>query len=108
MLVVEDDLILRTTIATLLRARGCTVSVAASGDAAIETLSSVDVDFVVSDMDMPGTTDGIALGLWIRKNRPGVSFVLTSGRPAERYSHSFVRLTKPFRLADLLQRIHAV
>lgn len=61
-LVAEDDASLREMIATRLRADGCDVIEARDGDAALDTITSIDggagphraLDLVVIDIRMPG------------------------------------------------------
>lgn len=80
-LVVDDEVLIRFVIADYLRDCGYHVLEAASGDEALELLSSksVTIDLVFSDVQMPGQTDGFGLARWIRDNRPGIRIVLTSG-----------------------------
>ncbi|WP_082597015.1 response regulator [Sphingomonas sp. Root241] len=80
-LVVEDDVRVRSQISQYLRLRGFAVFEAASGDDALEFLGRGDAGIacVFSDVQMPGNCDGIQLARWIIENRPGVPVLLTSG-----------------------------
>lgn len=79
-LVVEDEIITRMAIAEYLRDCGYKVLEAATGDEAIRVLAGgLAVDVVFSDIQMPGAADGFALAQWIRRERPAIKVVLTSG-----------------------------
>ncbi|MES1200010.1 MAG: response regulator [Pseudomonadota bacterium] len=80
MLVVEDEIIVRQSIAGYLRDGGWSVLEAASGDAAKAIfLSGAAIDIVFSDVQMPGAMDGIGLARWVHDNHAGTSVLLTSG-----------------------------
>jgi CheY-like chemotaxis protein len=59
-LLVDSDADTREMYAEFLRARGCTVTVAASGDEALLRLGSEPVGLLITEIALPGT-DGIAL-----------------------------------------------
>jgi CheY-like chemotaxis protein len=82
-LVVEDDVLVRLVIAAYLRDCGYRVFEAANGDEAIKLLGrdEAGIDVVLTDVEMPGETDGFALAQWIRRERPGVELVI-AGTPA--------------------------
>lgn len=80
-LVVEDDVLVRMMIADKLRETGCAVIEAWNAHEALEVLrhDSAHVRVILSDIQMPGTMDGIALGRAIRSQYPAIKIVLTSG-----------------------------
>jgi CheY-like chemotaxis protein len=80
-LVVEDEVLIRLVIADYLRECGFKVYEAATALEAIEILESdkAAIDLVFSDVRLPGEMSGFTLAQWVRKNRPGVPIVLTSG-----------------------------
>ncbi len=82
-LVVEDDVLVRLVIAAYLRDCGYRVFEAANGDEAIKLLArdEAGVGVVLTDVEMPGATDGFTLAQWIRRERPGVELVI-AGTPA--------------------------
>ena len=82
-LVVEDDVLVRLVIAAYLRDCGYRVFEAANGDEAIKLLQrdEAGIGVVLTDVEMPGETDGFALAQWIRRERPGVELVI-AGTPA--------------------------
>ena len=62
LLVVEDELFIRLEMVSLLEDRGFAVLQAANADEAIEILiRHSEIRGVLSDIDMPGSMNGIAL-----------------------------------------------
>jgi CheY-like chemotaxis protein len=80
-LLVEDEELLRLSLADYLRECGFEVVEACSGDEAVAKLRSTQdpIDLVFSDIQMPGALDGIGLAQWIKQARPGIPVVLASG-----------------------------
>ncbi len=77
---VEDDVILRYALGEWLRAGNYDVVEAASGDEAVTILSSImDIDVVITDVQMPGSIDGYALARHIRTQNPALPVVIVSG-----------------------------
>ena len=80
-LVVEDEILVRLSLAETLRDEGFSVVEAANGDEAVAVLaSSAPVDIVLTDVNMPGSLDGMALGRYVRSARPGLKVIVVSGR----------------------------
>jgi len=82
-LVVEDEVLLRLSIAAYLRDCGYTVIEAADADEAMLVLKQpdLDVDVLFTDVEMPGAMDGFGLAQWTRANRPGLDVILTGSPP---------------------------
>jgi DNA-binding NtrC family response regulator len=82
-LVVEDEVLIRMSIAQYLRDCGYKVIEAANADEAILVLEHVEtaVDIVFSDIEMPGPADGFGLSKWIRNHRPGLDVILAGTVP---------------------------
>lgn len=79
-LVVEDEVMLRTVIAEYLRGAGFTVVEAANAAEAMALMASqISVDIVFSDIQMGDGIDGFALADWIDVNCAGLPVLLTSG-----------------------------
>ena len=79
-LVVEDDVLVRNIVAAYLRECGFDVIEASGADEAIRVLQAdVRVDIVFSDVNMPGSMDGFGLAQWVRRERPWLRVILTSG-----------------------------
>lgn len=82
-LVVEDEVLLRLSIAAYLRDCGFKVIEAVNADEAVVVLGELQlaVEVIFSDIDMPGAMDGFGLAQWARTNRPDVDVILTGSVP---------------------------
>jgi CheY-like chemotaxis protein len=81
-LLVENEVLVRMSLAMHLRDSGFTVLEAASGDEAQTIfLSGAAIDLVFSDIDMQGPHDGIELAIWVAQHFPETPVILTSGAP---------------------------
>ncbi len=110
-LVVEDDPILRFLVGDSLDFDGFEVRTAGSGDEALALLEGGQTfDAVVSDIDMPGSTDGLALARWVLREHPHSPVILTSGhRPrAEELPAGVTFLPKPVCLTELARTVWRV
>ncbi|MDZ4055463.1 MAG: response regulator, partial [Polynucleobacter sp.] len=80
-LVVEDDPLIRMGAVDLVEAAGYIALAARDADEAIAILEErADIDLVFTDVQMPGTMDGIRLAHCIRERWPPVRIVVASGR----------------------------
>ena len=106
-LVVEDDVLVRNLAAAYLRESGFEVIEATSADEAIRVLQAdVRVDIVFSDIQMPGSMDGFGLAQWVRRERPWLKVILTSG--AARAAKEAGVLAKPYDHAELERHIRSL
>mgnify|MGYP000034916248 CR=1 FL=1 len=105
-LVVEDEALVRMDIVSHLEDEGFIVLEADSADAAIQILeTNLEVAILFTDIDMPGSMDGLKLSAAVRDRWPPVKIVVTSG-------HRQVEITdlpdgsvfhaKPYRHADVI------
>lgn len=79
-LVVEDDPLIRMGAVDLVMAAGYEALEARDADAAIAILEMrTDIDLVFTDVQMPGTMDGIKLAHYIRERWPPVRIMVASG-----------------------------
>lgn len=78
-LVVEDEVLVRLTVADYLRDCGYQVCEAVNAREAKAMLNARPIDLVFSDVNMPGE-NGFALAEWIMLRHPAMPVVLTSGR----------------------------
>lgn len=84
-LVVEDETLLRLNAVDMLEEAGYTVLEAANADEAIIILETrSDVTVVFTDVNMPGSMDGLKLVQAIRRRWPPVLLIVTSGKHALR------------------------
>lgn len=85
-LLVEDEAIVRMNTADILSDMGFAVIEAANADQALEILAKrVDIAIVFTDVNMPGSMDGLKLAKAVRDRWPPVKLIITSGfvDPAE-------------------------
>ena len=79
-LVVEDEPLLRMDAVDLIEEAGYVVYEAANADAALHSLASHDdIRILFTDVDMPGSMDGVALSRRVREVWPHIKIVITSG-----------------------------
>ncbi len=97
-LVVEDEVIIRLSIADYLRECGYRVLEAADAKEAQTVLQAGEpIEIVFSDINMPGEMNGFGLASWVRDNYPDVRIILTSG-----VSHKAVNVESEY--GPLLQK----
>ena len=112
LLVVEDEPLINQAVSARLRAEGYAVRQAFSGPEAVAAVESETPDVVILDVMLPGF-DGIEVCRRIQARTPVPVLMLTArddesdilvglGVGADDY------LTKPFRMRELVARIHAL
>lgn len=80
-LVVEDEVLIRLTIVDELLEQGFEVFEAGSADEAIAKLERYQhIQLVFTDIDMPGSMDGLKLANFVRGRWPPIKIIVTSGR----------------------------
>ena len=108
-LVVEDEAIIRMAAVDVLEQAGFAVVEAADAESAICILElRSDVRAVFTDINMPGSLDGLRLAHAIRGRWPPIHLILTSGRLVASEADlptdgRFIR--KPYRAEDLIATI---
>jgi two-component system, response regulator PdtaR len=79
-LVVEDDFLSRLHAVNLVEDAGYIAVEASNADEAITILEAhKDIRIVFTDIDMPGSMDGLKLAHAIRERWPPIELILTSG-----------------------------
>ena len=116
MLVVDDEDVVRETLAESLEFEGFGVLTAANGTEALSLLAAGEaVDAIVTDLSMPGM-DGLALIRAAQECRPGLPAVLLTGYAGDdtalavngAISGTFSLLRKPTRFRDLVDTIQSL
>src|ERR1700751_4736697 len=80
-LVVEDEFLLRMDAADVIGAAGFEALEAANADRAITILEArSDVTVVFTDIQMPGSMDGLKLARAVRGRWPPIKIIATSGQ----------------------------
>jgi CheY-like chemotaxis protein len=113
-LVVEDEALVRASAVAWAEDAGFEVVEAADADAAIRMLESrTDIRVVFTDIDMPGSMDGLRLAHAVRNRWPPIKLVVTSGHvlPAAgdlpEGGHFFPKPYDPSKVADALWKLVA-
>ena len=105
-LVVEDEPLLREVTAEYLEDHGFAVLRAGNADAAIELLQAEPhIGAVFSDIQMPGSMNGLGLAHWISDTVPEVKIILTSGQVSVDAGEEWTLLAKPYDMADVERRL---
>lgn len=111
-LVVDDEAMIRAVLSEILAASGYLVVQAENADRAVEMLDSAQAcDLVITDIQMPGSLDGIGLADRMAQQLPGIPVLIMTGRPdllqrPLRDNEGF--LTKPFGAVELLAKLDAM
>ena len=109
-LVVEDEALIRMDMVDCLEEAGFSVLEADDADAAIAILESrTDIRLVLTDIDMPGSIDGLKLAAAVRDRWPPVQIIVTSGHvtPAEHQLPKGSRFfAKPYSRPDVARAVH--
>jgi len=110
-LLVEDEAVVRRNISACLQQLGYRVLEACNGRDALVVCAGVDIDLLFTDMLMPEDMSGAELTTVLRKSRPNLRVVISSGYSAELADHKkgerdgIMYLPKPYELADLANTV---
>ena len=111
-LLVEDDLGVRTVAENLLLELGCEVTTAEDGPAALALLDTLpQLDLLMTDIVMPGGMSGVDLAKAAQARRPGLKVLLSTGYAGEALDSepdgSWTVLRKPYRGEELAAALRA-
>ena len=110
-LIVEDEALIRLSGADVLAEAGFEVLEADNAGEALRILEGTpNVRVVFSDVDMPGSLDGLGLARCICQRWPGIGIVLTSGHRirAEAIPREGRFLPKPYDGKTLVRHIEEI
>ena len=112
-LVVEDEVLIRLAIADHLVECGYRVLEAGTAREALDVLATpVRIDVVLTDVMMPGPTDGFGLARWIRANRPEIQVIVASGVEAQTAAANEIcdrpDLLKPYDFREVSRRVETL
>jgi CheY-like chemotaxis protein len=106
-LVVDDDFLIRMNAAGMIEDAGFEVIEATNADEAIAILEArLDIRVVFTDIQMPGSMDGLKLAAAIRGRWPPIKIVATSGVAdvrADDLPEGSVFLPKPYTF-DIIRK----
>ena len=108
-LVIDDEPIVRLDAREILEDAGYVVTEAASADEAMPLLADGKaLEAILTDIDMPGTLDGLELARVVDGLMPEVAIVIMSGHKLPRREDLPLKATfvaKPFSASVLLQQV---
>jgi two-component system, response regulator PdtaR len=107
-LIVEDEPLILMDVEVQLLEAGHEVAVAENADIAVTMLARSMFDLLLTDIDMPGSMDGLQLASAVRERWPPVRLVLMSGKRHPRATEmpSQARfLSKPLQPAELMNAV---
>jgi CheY-like chemotaxis protein len=81
-LIVEDEFLIRVTLAESLTEEGFEVAEAASGEEARAILAgSAPISLLLTDIQLPGALNGLDLARSAREERPDLPVIFVTGQP---------------------------
>jgi CheY-like chemotaxis protein len=109
-LIVEDEVFVSAQLEAMLWDLGYIVIATANADEAIEVLEARnDISVIVTDINMPGSMDGLKLAAAVRDRWPPIKIIITTGgdRPASSNMPSGnIFVSKPYNRAALVSAIN--
>ena len=110
-LVVEDEPLIAWTVEDELTDAGYNVVVAHTADEAMKVLEArSDITTLFTDIDMPGTLNGLKLAAFVSRRWPPIKIIITTGKsrpdPTEMPKGSRF-LPKPYLMSQVRQAIAA-
>ncbi len=103
-LVVEDEPLVRMLAVDVVEEAGFEVIEASDADEALELLGKVpDIRLLFTDIDMPGSMDGLRLAAAVRDRWPPVHIIVVSGkqRPTASELPDGIFFPKPYDVAKV-------
>jgi len=105
-LVVEDEFLIRMTLAEALGDEGFEVIEAETADAALPMLQSdPNIHLLLTDIQLPGVLNGRTLAQKVREHKPSLPIIFMTGRPdpTDQASALDVFISKPYTLNDICE-----
>src|ERR1700677_2495023 len=108
-LIVEDEPLIRMGAVDLIENAGFEVYEAGSADAAIALLElHKEIRLIFTDVDMPGSMDGLKLAHYVRGRWPPVKIIITSGHikvTEESLPAGAIFLPKPYDPTEIAHEV---
>ncbi|MCM0753409.1 response regulator [Brucella pseudogrignonensis] len=108
-LVVEDEPVLRLVAVADIEDAGMIALEASNGSQALEIpATQPSIDFLFTDIDMPGAIDGVALAKLVQRRYPAIKVILVSGlstTPQLMLDTPVPFYAKPYDMAHILQHM---
>ena len=111
-LIVEDEFLVRMDAVDSIEGAGFTVYEASNADEAIRILETHHgIRVVFTDINMPGSMDGLKLAHYVRGRWPPIKLIITSGHPlpaGEDFPQGAAYFTKPYQLEKVTRSIREI
>ena len=111
LLVVENELLLSVDISDALKDDGYDVITVANADEAIKVLETRnDIHTIFTDIDLPGSMDGLKLAAAVKDRWPPVHIIVTTGMSVPRRDQMPAKslfIAKPYRNAEVLEALRS-
>jgi DNA-binding NtrC family response regulator len=108
-LVVEDERLLRTLMVDVLSETGLVSCEASNAEEALSMLATYpSIAVVLTDINMPGSMDGMGLAILVNELNPDIGIIVTSGSPPAMDAPILTRgtfLFKPYRPDQLVEAV---
>jgi two-component system, OmpR family, response regulator len=113
LIVIEDDVALREALTVALQGEGYEVMAAPDGSTFVDTIGSFRPDLALLDVRLPEGPDGLSLARRLRATSDVPVLFLTAADTVQDRLAGFDAggddyLVKPFSMAELLARVHAL
>ncbi|MBD3402659.1 response regulator [candidate division GN15 bacterium] len=111
-MVVDDELLIRDLLYDFFTGQGWSITVAESGEKALELLRDKPVDLVLTDIKMP-EMDGLQLAAELKESHPDLPIVVMTGYPSVDSAVTALRtrvedyVIKPFNINQLYKLVEA-
>jgi CheY-like chemotaxis protein len=111
-LIVEDEPLLRMLAVEVAEEAGFVALEAGDADEAVALLESrPDISLLFTDINMPGSMDGLKLAHVVRDRWPPVKILVVSGQVRSRQADlpaNCCFLGKPYRAAAMVEELHSL
>ena len=107
-LLVEDEPLILMDVELRLQDAGHSVVAVANADHAIRFLDQNEVELILTDIDMPGTMDGLRLAAVARDRWPPIKIVVMSGKRRPQIEELPARarfISKPVSQGELMKAV---
>jgi two-component system, response regulator PdtaR len=111
-LVVDEEPVIRMVARDMVEDAGFAALEASNASEAIEVLKAhQDICILFTDVNMPGSMDGLDLARHVDRRWPGVRILVTTGRgevAAQDLPAGCSLIGKPYRLAQLVEKLRGL
>ena len=108
-LLVEDEPLILMDVEIQLQEAGHEVISVSNADSAIGVLVHDTIDVILTDIDMPGSMDGLKLAAAVRLRWPPIKILVTTGKATptpDQMPVGSAIIPKPYEIQDVLKAVH--